>query len=137
MILITDISMKEVKGDWAELSYFNNTDTFFMEHIMSYESVHGRVIVTDDGSEICLGLANHVNELLGLPFRAIDNQVKTITDLHDRVVQANRSISRLEKSQKQLKTDNKIFRHKLTNIYNMTFWQRLKFLLYKATIKGI
>ena len=110
MLLIESIKYIEVENDvWPIHSftaprYYNNHDEPVEESVV-HEMVTGRRFVNSHGVEICVGISEEVQNLIGLPFEVFNNMETELSELNYIVIDQNKTLS---------------------NFRNMSLWDRLK-----------
>ena len=98
MILIQSIKYIEVENNvWPIHSftapkYYNNHDEPVDEAVVN-ELVCGRRFVNVNGVEICIGMAEEHQNLLGLPFEVFNNMETEISELNFIIGNQNKTLS--------------------------------------------
>jgi len=125
MILIRDVDAMWVNGDHAMVAGSLNKNyekgDYLPSNIFTKEIVCGRKFVNSDGLEVVLGAANHVQELLGLPFAEIDRLNAKLNDATYELKVVSRNVEMVNRHREQLQGA-------LLKYYEAGFWKRLKYL---------
>jgi len=126
MILIRDVEFVHISGNRAEVvSAFNKSEhepgDLFPSYVFNHELVYGKKFVNSDGLEVVLGAANHVQELLGLPFAEIDRLNAKLNDATYELKVVSRNVEMVNRHREQLQGA-------LLKYYEAGFWKRLKYL---------
>lgn len=138
MILIEDITYKLVDRDFIEVKQLEKMPRELPlgmtpeESSIQREFVQGRRYINYDRdgrlTETKIGMTQKVQDILGLPYTALENLSKAFEEVQTQNSINVRDIGNLHNQLDKEKTWLEAHKHKLNNIYSMTWWQRLKFL---------
>ena len=86
MKVIKDVEEEEVRGDYVDVPHHERPDFFegglqAVNPYMEIETVEGQTFVNEKGEKVVLGATKKVEEAIGLPFKALENQQKEIENL--------------------------------------------------------
>ena len=115
MIIITDITFVEVKGEefFFKHTYTTNNHGEPVDIVDVYEEyLQGLQFTRPDGKKIVVGFTKQAEEILGLSYAVYDHLSKELTKAQDRYQLAVESLEICNKELMELK--------------NMTLWQRIK-----------
>lgn len=137
VILVNVISVKEDKRHafvyLATSQSGCSAETLAVTPEMNIEKVELRTFVNEDGNAVKIGWTKELQEALGLPFELFERQNERLQANEDHfnevILRYNTRLAELvfeqELAYKQLKSAHK----QIVAFANMTFWQRLKFLI--------
>lgn len=98
MLLIESIKYVEVDNDvwpihsFSPPNYYNNLDEPVEESVVR-EMVTGRRFVNSRGVEICVGISEEVQNLIGLPFEVFNNMEKEVSEQYYIIQDQNKTLS--------------------------------------------
>ena len=132
MIVVTDVTVRMVDQDTVRMICSRYTPLFNKPNkggrptkaLLATDVIKGKVFKNVHGEEVCLGVAPHVQTILGLPFGAF-------SDLRTTIKRQTMEI-------KHWKGKYNIWRTRYTvlwdAIYTLTMWERVMLLFFKGRI---
>jgi len=103
MIVVTDVSIIEARRDPIEWlppnkykSNFDAVDKEASDIDIESEIVNGRKFNMPGGKTVLIGLTQKIQDVLGLPMEAFENQEREINQLYSDLASARLEICRLE-----------------------------------------
>jgi len=87
------------------------------------EMIEGKKFINANGNLVCIGLSKQVQDAIGLPMEVFETQQEELSSLSQRL---SNSHSRVQ----VLQEDSDILYDQLQRYKKLTFWKRLKFLVW-------
>lgn len=132
MLLIKDVEMENVSGDFAEIITpdFNMHDPEYKAKKIKYikETIYGTKFINERGQKICIGTTQKVQDTIGLCFGAFENQGNRIFDQKNHIIRLLGINKRLENKYENCLKENHNLKMTIDNIKKMNSFNKLKWL---------